>query len=113
MALPDDIWLVDFGDPHPGEPAYLRPAVVIGPPAMFGPGFPFVIVCPMTTVDRGLSLHVELEPTEATGLDVTSFVQCELVRSVHRHRLVHKIGVAGRRDSEHIAVVLQTLLGLP
>ena len=44
MASIDDLWLVDFGEPYPGEPAAHRPALVIGPPETFGPAFPFVIV---------------------------------------------------------------------
>lgn len=86
MASIDDLWLVDFGEPHPGEPASHRPAVVLGPPEAFGPTFPFVILAPLTTTDRGLSLHVEVEPHEATGLDEISYVQCELIRSVNRRR---------------------------
>ena len=60
MASVDDLWLVDFGDPYPGEPAAHRPA--LGPPDTFGADFPFVIVASLTTVPRGLSLHVEIDP---------------------------------------------------
>ena len=112
MASADDVWLVDFGDPFPGEPAHHRPAVVIGPPETFGRGFPFVILCPLTTTDRRLSIHVGVEPTAATGLDEISFVQCELIRSVNRQRLVHRLGGVDLDTSEHIALVLRTLLNL-
>ena len=44
MASVDDLWLCDFGEPYPGEPASRRPALVLGPPEAFGPGFPFVIL---------------------------------------------------------------------
>ena len=69
MASVDDLWLVDFGEPYPGEPAAVRPALVLGPPEAFGPEFPFVIGTPLTTTPRGLSLHVEVEATRSTGLD--------------------------------------------
>jgi mRNA-degrading endonuclease toxin of MazEF toxin-antitoxin module len=92
MASPDELWLVDFGESFPGEPAHHRPALVIGPPDTVGADFPFVIVCPLTTVDRGRSLHVEVEPTPASGLDEHGHVQCELVRSVNRRWLVHQLG---------------------
>lgn len=52
MASVDDLRLVDFGEPYPGEPAAHRPALVLGPPDTFGPGFPFVIVAPLTTRHR-------------------------------------------------------------
>jgi mRNA interferase MazF len=112
MARPDDLWLVDFGDPFPGEPAHHRPAVVVGPPDTFGRGFPFAIVCPLTTSDRGLSMHVEVAPGRSTGLDQVSFVQCELVRSVNARRLVHRLGAIDLATADHIAAVLRTLLNL-
>ncbi len=111
MASPDELWLVDFGDPFPGEPAHQRPALIIGPPDTFGANFPFVILCPITTSRRGLSLHVEVDASEITGLDRTSYVQCELVRSVNRRRLVHRLGAVDLATSEQSTQILRTLLG--
>lgn len=111
MASPDELWLVDFGDPFPGEPGHHRPSLVIGPPDTFGPDFPFVIVCPLTTTRRGLSLHVEVDPDETTGLDHTSYVQCELVRSINRRRLVHHLGAVDIATSNQVERILRTLLG--
>jgi mRNA interferase MazF len=110
MASVDDLWLVDFGEPHPGEPTAHRPALVIGPPDTFGPGFPFVIVTPLTTTRRGLSLHVEVEATADTGLDQTSYVQCELIRSINRKRLVHRLGAIEPDASDKVATIIKTLL---
>jgi mRNA interferase MazF len=110
MASVDDLWLVDFGEPYPGEPAAHRPALVIGPPDTFGPGFPFVIVTPLTTTRRGLSLHVEVEATADTGIDHTSYVQCELIRSINRNRLIHRLGAIDPDASNKVATVIKTLL---
>lgn len=110
MASINDLWLVDFGEPFPGEPAAHRPALVLGPPDTFGPTFPFVIVTPLTTTRRGLSLHVELEPTSEYGLDETSYIQCELLRSINRKRLVHQLGTIDAETSLHVASVVKTLL---
>lgn len=110
MASVDDLWLVDFGEPYPGEPAAHRPALVIGPPGTFGPGFPFVIATPLTTTRRGLSLHVEVEATADTGLDETSYVQCELIRSINRNRLVHRLGAIDPDASTKVAAIVKTLL---
>ena len=110
MASVDDLWLVDFGEPYPGEPAAHRPALVIGPPDTFGPGFPFVIVTPLTTTQRGLSLHVEVEATADTGIDETSYVQCELIRSINRKRLVHHLGTIDPEASSNVATIVKTLL---
>jgi len=111
MASVDDLWIVDFGEPFPGEPAAHRPALVLGPPDTFGADFPFVIVAPLTTTNRGLSLHIEVEATEETGLDSTSYVQCELIRSISRRRLVHHIGAIGPDTGGLATSVIKTLLG--
>jgi mRNA interferase MazF len=110
MASIDELWLVDFGEPYPGEPAAHRPALVIGPPESFGPGFPFVIVTPLTTSQRGLSLHVEVEPGAGTGLDSASYIQCELIRSINRRRLIHRLGSVDHQTSVRVASVVKTLL---
>ena len=110
MASVDDLWLLNFGEPYPGEPAAHRPALVLGPPDTFGPGFPFVIVAPLTTTRRGLSLHVEVEATADTGLDTTSYIQCELIRSINRNRLVHQLGAITPDISNRVTTVIKTLL---
>jgi mRNA interferase MazF len=110
MASVDDLWLLDFGEPYPGESAAHRPALVLGPPDAFGPAFPFVIVAPLTTRRRGLSIHIEVEASDESGLDEMSFVQCELIRSVNRNRLVHRLGSIGPETSGRVAAVVKTLL---
>jgi len=110
MASPRDLWLVDFGDPFPSEPAATRPALVLGPPPTFGPRFPIVVLCPLTTVHRGLSVHVEVEPTPSNGLDATSYVQCELLRSVSRRRLVRRLGSVDAVLAGQVREIIETLL---
>lgn len=110
MASVDDLWIVDFGDSYPGEPAEQRSALVIGPPETFGPGFPFVIVAPMTTSRRGLSLHIEVEATADTGLDDSNYIQCELICSINRDRLIHRLGAVSLEISSQVATVIKTLL---
>lgn len=110
MASVDELWLVDFGEPYPGEPAAHRPALILGPPETFGQGFPFVIVAPATTAHRGLSLHVEVEATVDTGLDSISYIQCELIRSINRNRLIHRLGVVSPDISDRVATIINSLL---
>lgn len=111
MASVDELWLTDFGEPHPGEPVSFRPALILGPPSYFGAEFPFVILAPLTTADRGLSLHVEVDPTPETGLDEISYVQCELVRSVNKRRLTHRLGGVDAAASREVGTILKTMLG--
>jgi mRNA interferase MazF len=109
-ASVDELWLTDFGQPFPGEPAHHRPALVLGPPDLFGADFPFVIVCPLTSRWRGLSLHVEVEASAATGLDDVSYVQCELLRSISRRRLIHRLGRVSLEVRRAVDEVVRTLL---
>ena len=111
MASRDDIWLVDFGESSPGEPAHYRPALVVGPAPVFGANFPFAMVIPMTTTQRVLALHVEVEPTADNGLDETGYVQCELLRSVNARRLITQLGVIDLVTSTTVERVVRTLLG--
>ena len=69
-----------------------------------------MIVCPLTTTHRGLSLHVEVEATSDTGLDDTSYIQCELLRCVSCHRLVHRLGAIDASTSRAVAAIISTLL---
>ena len=110
MASIDELWLVDFGPPHAGEPAFRRPALVLGPPDTFGASFPLVILAPLTTTPRQLSLHVEVQANSATGLRHTSYVQCELIRSVNIRRLLHKIGTIDATTSLQVNTIVRTLL---
>lgn len=72
---------------------------------------PFVLVCPLTTARRGISLHIELDADQTTGLDHPSYVQCELLRSISRRRLVHRIGVVDLDARAAVHDMLRVLLG--
>lgn len=107
----DQVWLVDFGEPFPGEPAFHRPAVVVGPVAMYEGVVPQVILVPLTSRRRGLPNHVEIEASERSGLNETSYAQCELIRGVGRGRLVHRLGTVDAFEGVAIRAVLAALLG--
>jgi mRNA interferase MazF len=110
MASPDEIWMVDFGDPYPGEPAHHRTALVIGPSPLFGDSLPFVVVLPMATVRRGISFHVEIEPDVANGLNELSYVQCEMIRSISKKRLRSRLGSVGLVDAQRVETVVRRVL---
>ena len=112
MASIDELWLVDFGEPHPAEPSKHRPGLVLGPPSSFGNSFPFVFVAPATTTHHGLSLHVEVEASPETGLDEVSYIQCEMLRSVNGHQLVHRLGAVNPEVHDRVSAVVRTLLDL-
>jgi len=88
---------------------HFRPALIIGPPETFGPGFPFLVVVPLTHQTRAIAPR-RGGSSAATGLDEISYAQCELIRSINRNRLVHRLG-ASIRDEPRVAAVVRTLLG--
>ena len=112
MASTGEFWLVDFGEAFPGEPAALRPALVLGPSSLFGNELPFLILAPLTTQRRGLSLHVEVEPDAHNGLRQTSYVQCELLRSVNRRRVVTRLGRIDDVALSRVRSIVSVLLDL-
>ena len=75
-----------------------------------GPGG-VVIVIPMTTVYRGLPLHIEIEP-EDSGLDEISYAKCEDVKSVAIERMMHRSGSVSPVVLDHVRQVLRYLFEL-
>lgn len=112
MASVDEVWIVDFGEPFPGEPAQQRPSVVVGPTPEWNGLLPYVIVVPLTTIGRHMpELHVKIEPDEDNRLDAVSYAQCELLRSVSERRLIHQVGTVDPMTSGHVEAVIRDLLG--
>ena len=69
-----------------------------------------VIVAPLTTKDRALSLHVEVHANARTGLRRASFVQCELIRSINEDRLIRHLGTIDPGTAQRVHYVVRILL---
>ena len=111
MSSVGDLWITDFGDPFPSEPGLFRPALVVGPVPKLGARFPNVFVVPLTTTYRDLDFHIEIETSTSNGLEVTSYAQCELLRSVSKMRLVNQIGVVDFESAAAVDRILRYFLG--
>jgi mRNA interferase MazF len=110
-ARSGEVWLVDFGDPVGREPAKRRPALIVSDDLLnAGPGG-VVIAVPLTTRERRMALHVEVEPG-GTSLDEISYAQCEDVRSISELRLIARLGEAPPDVMHRIRRVLAFLLGI-
>lgn len=107
----NEIWLIDFGPEYPAEPADYRPALVLGP-HLGWQATPNVVVVPFTTTDRNYASYVEVEATEANGLEETSYLQCEQIRSVNQRRRVVTLGVLPASDRAKVDAVLIKMLSL-
>lgn len=104
-----EIWLADFGDPIGHEAGAARPALVVSDDRANQRGL--VIACPLTRTMRGFPTHVEIEPG-TSGLDETSYVQGEQLRTMSTDRLLRRLGHADSPAVHSIERVLRLLLRL-
>jgi len=70
-----------------------------------------VVVVPLTTRDRGIPLHVAIEPPEG-GVSRRSLVKCEDIRSIDRRRLSNRIGAVSGDTMDEVVLRLRALLDL-
>lgn len=103
------MWLIDLGHPIGPEGAYRRPAVVVSDDPANHHGS--VVVAPVGTARRGYPTRVELEPGRS-GLEHTSYIQCEQVRTISTARLVRRLGGLDRPDLVEVERILRLLLRL-
>lgn len=104
-----EIWLADFGDPIGHQAGSARSALVVSDDRANQRGL--VIACPITRTKRGYPTHVEIEPGNS-GLDETSYLQGEQVRTMSTARLLHRLGHADVTAVHGIERVLRLLLRL-
>lgn len=101
-----DIYLCDFGNPIGYEQGFRRPALIVSHNEMSRHGLP--IVLPITRTKRGYATHIELDGV----LPVTSYVQCEQIRTVSTKRLVRPLASLDNVDLARVELVLRRILSL-
>ena len=101
-----DIYLCDFGNPIGHEQGFQRPALIVSHDEMARYGLP--VVLPVTRTKRGYPTHVELDGV----LPVTSYVQCEQIRTVSTERLIRPLGTINDLTLMHIEQILRRILML-
>jgi len=80
---------VDWRDALPKEPNKLRPAVVVEDHGLFDPGYPNVILVPLTE-DHRLAigeLSVRIEPTAENGCSKSCFALSHCVATTSKLRV--------------------------
>ena len=106
-----EIWLVNLSPSRGHEPTGVRPGLVISvDPFNHGPAG-LVVLLPLTSVAKGIPLHVEIRPPEG-GVKVKSFVKCEDVRSISKERLSRRWGTVSQSTLAAIEDRLRILLNL-
>jgi mRNA interferase MazF len=106
-----EIWLVNL-DPIKGrEQAGTRPALVISVEPFNNSGLELIVVCPVTSKNKGFPTHVPLKPEES-GLNMQSYIKTEDIRSVSVQRLIKAVGKVSPDKLEEVEISLRRILGL-
>lgn len=106
-----DVWDLNF-DPTVGhEQAGIRPALIMSVDLFNEGPAELVVVAPITRTQRRIRWHVAVRPPEG-GLSSESFIQCENVRSVSKHRLKRRRGRISEDTLGQVEDRLRILLGL-
>lgn len=99
-------------DPVRGhEQAGRRPALVVSVDALNQSAAELAIVLPITSRRKNVRSHVPVQPPEG-GLDRSSFVKCEDVRSVSTSRLDRRLGAVASATMRSVEDRLRLLLDL-
>jgi len=106
-----EVWYVDLDPVRGHEQAGRRTALIVSADIFNGGPAGLVILAPITTRDRGVPLHVGVDPPEG-GVRQRSFIKCEDVRSVDITRLSRRLGAVASETLAEVEDRLRTLLDL-
>jgi mRNA interferase MazF len=109
--LRGEIWLCDFDPVRGHEQGLQRPALVVSANTFNQGPADLVIVLPLTGKDRGIPLHVKVQPPEG-GSKKASYVLCEQIRCVARERLTKRWGSVKPATIQTVERNLRVLLEL-
>lgn len=105
----DVVW-ADFGEPRGSEPEGRRPALVVQND-IGNVHSPNTIVVAITRTIRRFPVNVVIEPGES-GLPDTSMVDCSLMLTVSKERILEKVGTLGAQTMAGVDTALKTSLEL-
>jgi mRNA interferase MazF len=106
-----EIWLVNLNPTKGHEQSGIRPAVIISVDEFNLCPAELVIVVPVTSKNKNIPLHVEIQP-DSSGLAKVSFAKPEDIRSISKERLVKKIGQIPKEKLQELEEKIKILLGL-
>lgn len=106
-----EVWRIDLETVRGHEQGGQRPAVVVSANTFNAGPAGLIVICPLTTRERRIRLHVPVDPPEG-GLRMRSFVLCDQVRTVSRDRLTLRLGMLQAISLAAIEERLRILLEL-
>lgn len=99
-------------DPVEGhEQGRSRPVLIVSDDKINKGPSDLCIVLPITTKNRGVPGHIEVEPPEG-GLKIKSYVMCEQIRCISRQRLKGSYGFVGESVMEEVEKYVRIFLKL-
>jgi len=110
-ALRGEIWNVNLDPTRGREQRGMRPALVVSHGTFNRSAAELVVVVPLTTTDRGIPLHVRIDPPEG-GLKRVSYAKIEDVRSISKERLTNRFGSVSTKTLSDVSDRLRILLDL-
>jgi mRNA interferase MazF len=84
--LRGEIWSAALDPTRGHEQAGSRPVLILSNDVYNGGPGGLVIVAPLTRTDRGIPLHIPVDPPEG-GLSARSYVLCDHARAISKERL--------------------------
>jgi mRNA interferase MazF len=106
-----ELWDLDLNPVVGHEQAGVRPALILSVDLFNAGPAELVVVVPLTRTQRNVRWHVRIRPPEG-GAVAESFVQCENVRAVSKHRLKRRRGKVSSETLEQVEDRIRILLGL-
>ena len=106
-----EIWRVDFEPVRGHEQGRVRPALIVSHDGFnHGPGG-LVTVVPITSTRRPIRSYLPVEPPEG-GLQNTSYLICNQVRTISKERLGKRFGRISLATMTEVEWRLKSLLDL-
>ncbi|HET9256199.1 MAG TPA: type II toxin-antitoxin system PemK/MazF family toxin [Pseudonocardiaceae bacterium] len=99
VIAPWQVWLADFGTPIGSEQGGSRPAVVVGSDDHCRFPIQIALVVPLTTRDRRLPHHVEINSPES-GLSRPSWARTDDIRAISTARFTRASPLGRLREDE-------------
>ena len=106
-----DVWQANLNPTMGHETRGMRPCLIVSVDLFNRGPAGLVVVLPITTRDKGIPLHVAVDPPEG-GLTKRSYVRCEEPRSISKERLTKRLGELAAPTMEEVSDRLRILLGL-
>ena len=89
-----ELWMVEWSPGRGSEQLGPLPALVVQcDPVNLQTRYTNTIVLALTSRFHGQPTHVEIHPTAANGLAVTSYVLCEQIMTISKERMERRLGV--------------------